>query len=103
MSKYVTRTDANEQLWRPVPERWPETGYLLFQEEDGRWGWIYIEPGEDDEFGPHFEHRDQALQDIADNWSETGSHESGFVAVVQGQASRARFERERGSAEGGTR
>lgn len=94
--KYVILTDANEQLWRPNPDIHPDAGYLLYRTDDGHWAWLYQEPNEEDEFGPRFDHRDEALHGIADNWDETGGTESAqFMRVVRAQANRGQFERER--------
>jgi len=89
--RYVIRTEAGEQLWRPLPDTRPDSGYLLFEDEG--WMWLYTEPNEEDEIGPRFTHRDSAMLDIASNWEETGDGAPRFLSTIRGQANRARFER----------
>jgi hypothetical protein len=103
MTTYVIPTEIGaERLYRPLPDEFPESGYLVFQNDDGRWMWLYQEPGEDDEIGGSYAHRDEVLAAIATDWEQAGGVLAPrFLSVVRGQANRGRFERTRGNREPG--
>lgn len=79
---------AAERMYRPHPERWPDSGYLLFPIDDG-WRWLWGEPGEVDEISPHFDSRADALRSIAADWEEHGGERlPRFVGMLRGLAKR---------------
>lgn len=90
MTQYALLTEAKEFLYRPLPDEYPTNGYLLFEHDDRPgWTWLYQEAGEEDEFGPTFSTKSEALRDMADNWEETGgTNLPRFVGLLRGLATK---------------
>lgn len=74
-----------EKLYSPSPFK--DCGYVIRETGDG-WRWVYIEPGEDYQYGPVKPTRAAALRSAADDWDETGGLVCNLSAVLRSVATR---------------
>lgn len=90
--KYVVPME-NGKFFRPTPEEFPDTGFLVYRDDDGYWTWLYREPGMNDEPGPRFVTRAAAILSVADEWVDAGgSYEWKFVSTTRAYATRVQKE-----------
>ncbi len=82
-------TQVVERKYHPL--RGARGAYVVFQDDDGQWRWLWEEPNEPDEIGPGFGSRADALDGVAADWEAAGGeHLPRFVGMMRGLAKRAR-------------
>lgn len=78
------------KVYRP----WPDSaaGYQIRKEPDG-WRWMWVEPGEDDDFGSYQDSEAAAYRDAADDWENNGGDfGSRLAATLKARATRLAVE-----------
>ena len=82
---------ADEREYSPIDGA--AGAYTLYREDSGSWRWLWGGDGEDDEVGPSYPTRADALRGIADDWEAHGSplysgRGARFAPMMRGLATR---------------